>query len=84
MDLQFDFILSKEIASTAEVSGSIGYRHRGDPDEYDLSSGIPFGIGAQFPDAQPAEVHDRVVRRDLQQRRGDADGFARACFARRH
>ena len=49
MDAQFDFIVSKEIASTAEVSGSIGYRHRGDPDEYDLSSGIPFGIGAQFP-----------------------------------
>jgi outer membrane protein OmpA-like peptidoglycan-associated protein len=53
MDAQFDFILSKEIASTAEVSGSIGYRHRGDPDEYDLSSGIPFGIGAQFPTRSP-------------------------------
>jgi outer membrane protein OmpA-like peptidoglycan-associated protein len=49
LDAQFDFIVSKEIAQTAEVSGSIGYRHRGDPDEYDLSSGIPFGIGAQFP-----------------------------------
>ena len=53
MDAQFDFILSKEIASIAEVSGSIGYRHRGDPDEYDLSSGIPFGIGAQFPTRSP-------------------------------
>jgi outer membrane protein OmpA-like peptidoglycan-associated protein len=53
MDAQFDFIVSKEIASTAEVSGSIGYRHRGDPDEYDLSSGIPFGIGAQFPTRSP-------------------------------
>ena len=30
------------------------------------------------PDAQPAEVHDRVVRRDLQQRRRHADGVARA------
>jgi len=49
MDFQFDFIASKEVASTAEVSGSIGYRHRGDPDEYDLSSGIPWGVGAQFP-----------------------------------
>ena len=49
MDAQFDFIVSKEIASTVEVSGSIGYRHRGDPDEYDLSSGMPFGVGAQFP-----------------------------------
>jgi outer membrane protein OmpA-like peptidoglycan-associated protein len=49
MDFQFDVILSKEVASVAEVSGSLGYRQRGDPDEYDLSSGVPFGIGAQFP-----------------------------------
>ena len=49
MDFQIDGIVSKEVGSVAEVSGSIGYRHRGDPDEYDLSSGIPFGIGAQFP-----------------------------------
>jgi outer membrane protein OmpA-like peptidoglycan-associated protein len=49
MDFQIDFIGSKEVASVAEVSGSIGYRHRGDPDEYDLSNGIPFGVGAQFP-----------------------------------
>src|SRR5688500_18634182 len=44
MDAQFDLIVSKELAETVEVSGSIGFRHRGDPDEYDLSSGIPFGI----------------------------------------
>ena len=36
-----------------EVSGRDGYRHRGDPDEYNLSSGIPFGIGAQFPTRSP-------------------------------
>jgi outer membrane protein OmpA-like peptidoglycan-associated protein len=50
---QVDFIVSKEVASVAEVSGSIGYRHRGDPDEYNLSSGIPFGVGAQFPTRSP-------------------------------
>ena len=50
---QVDFIASKEVASVAEISGSIGYRHRGDPDEYDLSNGIPFGIGAQFPTRSP-------------------------------
>jgi outer membrane protein OmpA-like peptidoglycan-associated protein len=53
MDFQFDAIVSKEVASVAEVSGSIGYRHRGDPDEYDLSAGIPFGVGAQFPTRSP-------------------------------
>ena len=53
LDAQVDLILSKEVASVVEVSGSIGYRHRGDPDEYNLSSGIPFGIGAQFPTRSP-------------------------------
>ena len=83
MDYQVDFIVSKEIASTAEVSGSIGYRQRGDPDEYDLSSGIPLRHRRAIPDAKPAEVHDRVVRRDLQQRRRDADGVPRACLNHR-
>ncbi len=53
LDGQIDFIVSKEVASVVEVSGSVGYRHRGDPDEYDLSSGMPFGIGAQFPTRSP-------------------------------
>jgi outer membrane protein OmpA-like peptidoglycan-associated protein len=50
---QVDFIASKEVASVAEISGSIGYRHRGNPDEYELSNGIPYGIGAQFPTRSP-------------------------------
>jgi outer membrane protein OmpA-like peptidoglycan-associated protein len=53
MGAQIDFIASKEVASVAEISGSVGYRHRGDPDEFDLSNGIPFGIGAQFPTRSP-------------------------------
>jgi outer membrane protein OmpA-like peptidoglycan-associated protein len=53
LDGQVDFIVSKEIASVVEVAGSVGYRHRGDPDEYDLSNGVPFGIGAQFPTRSP-------------------------------
>jgi outer membrane protein OmpA-like peptidoglycan-associated protein len=69
MDAQFDFILSKEIASTVEVSGSIGYRHRGDPDEYDLSSGMPFGIGAQFPTRSPlkftTEWYGEIFNKDV-------------------
>ena len=35
------------------------------------------------PHAQPAEVHDRVVRRDLQQGRRDANGVARAGVGHR-
>jgi outer membrane protein OmpA-like peptidoglycan-associated protein len=69
MDAQFDLIVSKEIASTVEVSGSIGYRHRGDPDEYDLSSGMPFGIGAQFPTRSPlkftTEWYGEIFNKDV-------------------
>jgi outer membrane protein OmpA-like peptidoglycan-associated protein len=69
MDAQFDFIGSKEIASVVEVSGSVGYRHRGDPDEYDLSNGIPFGVGAQFPTRSPlkftAEWFGEVFNDDI-------------------
>src|SRR5690606_3500564 len=36
-----------------EIAGNVGYRHRGDPDEYDLSNGITFGLGAQFPTRSP-------------------------------
>ena len=76
MDAQFDFIVSKEIASTVEVSGSIGYRHRGDPDEYDLSSGMPFGIGAQFPTRSPlkftTEWYGEIFNNDVVTRTGVA------------
>ena len=53
LDGAFDFIASKEIASTVEVSGTVGYVKRGDPDEFDLSDGMRFGVGAQFPTRSP-------------------------------
>ena len=53
MDAAFDVILSKEIASAVEVSGNLGYVHRGDPEEFDLSNGMRFGVGAQFPTRSP-------------------------------
>ncbi len=69
VDYQIDFIVSKVVANTAEVSGSIGYRQRSDPDEYDLSSGIPFGIGAQFPTRSPlkftAEWFGEIFNNDV-------------------
>jgi outer membrane protein OmpA-like peptidoglycan-associated protein len=53
MDAAFDVILSKEIASVVEVSGTGGYVHRGDPDEFDISKGFRWGLGAQFPTRSP-------------------------------
>ena len=53
MDAAFDVILSKEIASVVEVSATGGYVHRGDPDAFDLSKGMRWGLGAQFPTRSP-------------------------------
>jgi outer membrane protein OmpA-like peptidoglycan-associated protein len=53
MDAAFDFIVSKEVGETVEVSGNLGYVYRGDPDIFDLSSGMRFGVGAQFPTRSP-------------------------------
>jgi outer membrane protein OmpA-like peptidoglycan-associated protein len=73
VDTAFDFILSKEVASVAEISGTVGGVFRGDPDEYDLSNGLRWGVGAQFPTRSPLKFtteffgerffEDSVVRR---------------------
>lgn len=49
MDTIIDGMVSKEIGKTVEVSGFAGYIARGDPDQFDLSNGMRWGIGAQFP-----------------------------------
>ncbi len=53
MDSAFDLILSKEIASTVEVSGTGGMVVRGDPDDFNLSNSFRWGVGAQFPTRSP-------------------------------
>ena len=69
IDFGIDAIISGEAAKVVEVSGTVGYMKRGDPAEFDLSDGLRFGVGAQFPDPQPAEVHHRVLGREIFQRR---------------
>jgi peptidoglycan-associated lipoprotein len=48
-DGHIDLITSREFAKTAELTGLIGGVLRGDPDEYRLSDGIIWGLGATFP-----------------------------------
>jgi OOP family OmpA-OmpF porin len=53
MDSAFDVILSKEVASTVELSATGGMVFRGDPDDFDLSNSFRWGVGAQFPTRSP-------------------------------
>ncbi|MDQ3415259.1 MAG: transporter, partial [Verrucomicrobiota bacterium] len=56
LDLFADAIVSGEAGRGIELSGYGGYYHRGDPDEYDLSSGLRWGIGAGFPSRSKLRV----------------------------
>ena len=49
VDFGIDAIASKELSQVAELSGSLGYYNRGDPDDFTLSDSIRWGIGAAFP-----------------------------------
>ena len=49
LDAFADAIISGEAARSVELSGFAGLYHRGDPDEYNLSSGLRWGVGAGFP-----------------------------------
>ncbi len=48
-DFAFDVILSKEINQRVELSGFGGVIFRGDPDDFDLSHGLRWGVGAGLP-----------------------------------
>jgi outer membrane protein OmpA-like peptidoglycan-associated protein len=48
-DFLLDAIVSGEAARNFELSGFGGFMYRADPDEYDLSNGFRWGIGAGFP-----------------------------------
>ncbi len=46
---QIDLVGSREFGSVFELSGTAGGVLRGDPDEFKVSDGIAWGIGASFP-----------------------------------
>ena len=48
-DFALDVILSKEFNQRVELSGYGGAMFRGDPDDFDLSDGFRWGIGAGLP-----------------------------------
>jgi outer membrane protein OmpA-like peptidoglycan-associated protein len=48
-DFMIDGVVSSEVTRAIELSGFGGFQYRGDADDYDLSSGFRWGIGAGFP-----------------------------------
>jgi len=50
---RIDLIASGEAAGKFELSGLVGYTGRGSPDEFDLSNGFNWGVGAGFPSRSP-------------------------------
>ncbi len=68
IDGHFDFIASGEANGAAEVTGNIGWIIRGDSDEFRVSDGLKWGVGAAFPSRTPlralVEVEGELVHGD--------------------
>lgn len=68
MDFGVDAILSGEANERVEWAGTVGYMHRGDPDNFDLSNGIRWGFGLGFPSRQnlrlTTELHGEMLLDD--------------------
>jgi peptidoglycan-associated lipoprotein len=67
-DGHIDLVLSREFASRIELSGMAGAVLRGDPDEFRVSDGVTWGLGAAFPTRTPiralVEWHGEFVIKD--------------------
>ncbi len=53
VDFGVDGIVSGEAGKSVEISGMAGFLWRGDPDAFDLSNSMRWGVGAQFPTRSP-------------------------------
>jgi len=67
-DGHVDLVLSREFASQVELSGIAGGVLRGDPDEFRVSDGVTWGLGATFPSRSAlralVEYHGEFVIKD--------------------
>ena len=67
-DARFDLVASREFRQRVELTSIAGAVLRGDPDEFQLSDGITWGLGATFPTRSRLralmEYHGEVVIKD--------------------
>jgi peptidoglycan-associated lipoprotein len=52
-DGHLDLVASKEFGQRVELAGTAGAVLRGDPDEFRVSDGVTWGLGAAFPTRSP-------------------------------
>jgi outer membrane protein OmpA-like peptidoglycan-associated protein len=60
-DFMVDGIFSGEAGGVVELSGYAGFMVRGDADEYELSNGLRWGVGAGFPSRAKLRITTEVV-----------------------
>jgi len=66
-DAMLDFIVSREIATSVELSGFAGYEFRGSPEGFQIPTrAVNWGVGAAFPSRAV-----RLADRDVVIARGD-------------
>jgi outer membrane protein OmpA-like peptidoglycan-associated protein len=67
-DGHLDLIVSREFSQQVELTGMAGAVLRGDPDEFRVSDGVNWGLGASFPTRSPiralVEWHGEFVIKD--------------------
>ena len=67
-DGHLDLVASREFNNSVELTGMAGAVLRGDPDEFRVSDGVEWGIGAGFPTRSPiralVEWHGEFVIKD--------------------
>ncbi len=61
VDFLADAIVSSELAAGVELSGFGGITFRGDADDYDLSHGFHWGVGAGFPSRSRLRLTTELV-----------------------
>jgi peptidoglycan-associated lipoprotein len=67
-DLHTDLVASREIGRQVEITGMAGGVIRGDPDEFQISDGVKWGLGTSFPSRSQlralVEWHGEFVIKD--------------------
>jgi peptidoglycan-associated lipoprotein len=68
LDGHLDLVASGEAGDAVEVTGSLGWIFRGDPDDFRLTDALKWGAGASFPSRSPlralVEIEGEIAHDD--------------------
>src|SRR5918993_1631483 len=60
-DIMLDGILSQEMASMFDLAGYAGFRFRQNPDDFELSNGLRYGVGFGWPSRSPLKLFGELT-----------------------